>query len=362
VQQKTPQAQTIVTPIMRGRMSTFMGRGNRYSLYDKIGEGVFAHVMCAWDTWMQKYVALKIFRRDPCIQAQGFREQSILHYLHRCQAQYNGDDIIRIVPAYDLFRSMDRLCIAFPMYNVDVRNFLQSEQGRKGFCLSMLRTCAQHILRSLKFLRNPAVDIVHGDLKPENIMLTMTPTAGLECHIIDFGNSYDRKSAHSWLEMQTLWYRAPECLLGLPWDQAIDVWSLGCILYEMHTGLPLFRSNTEQELAVRIEALLGPFPPDIVEKSPFQFRLFRCVDRNKNYVTVIRHRGRHPCSIKRWSMSFWERFRVDQGGLDGRIDSHHRESVYASFIDFLGCMLRYHPLDRWTPKQLLEHPFLKQQH
>lgn len=45
--------------------------------------------------------------------------------------------------------------------------------------------------------------------------------------------------------IQSRFYRSPEVLLGIPYDLAIDMWSLGCILVEMHTGEPLFSGANE---------------------------------------------------------------------------------------------------------------------
>lgn len=45
--------------------------------------------------------------------------------------------------------------------------------------------------------------------------------------------------------IQSRFYRSPEVLLGTPYDLAIDMWSLGCILVEMHTGEPLFSGSNE---------------------------------------------------------------------------------------------------------------------
>lgn len=45
--------------------------------------------------------------------------------------------------------------------------------------------------------------------------------------------------------IQSRFYRSPEVLLGMPYDLAIDMWSLGCILVEMHTGEPLFSGANE---------------------------------------------------------------------------------------------------------------------
>lgn len=56
--------------------------------------------------------------------------------------------------------------------------------------------------------------------------------------------------------IQSRFYRSPEVLLGIPYDLAIDMWSLGCILVEMHTGEPLFSGKDEVSSTYTIDVLL----------------------------------------------------------------------------------------------------------
>ena len=58
--------------------------------------------------------------------------------------------------------------------------------------------------------------------------------------------------------IQSRFYRSPEVLLGVPYDLAIDMWSLGCILVEMHTGEPLF--SGANEVSIRHCYIAGVFP------------------------------------------------------------------------------------------------------
>ena len=60
--------------------------------------------------------------------------------------------------------------------------------------------------------------------------------------------------------IQSRFYRSPEVLLGIPYDLAIDMWSLGCILVEMHTGEPLFSGKDEFDQVCKIVEVLG-IPP-----------------------------------------------------------------------------------------------------
>ena len=90
------------------------------------------------------------------------------------------------------------------------------------------------ILENLKFLKN--IGIVHCDLKPENIVYT---SDNKNIKIIDYGSATYIDDTNYWY-IQTRPYRAPEVVLGCPFDYSVDMWSLGCVLYELMTGETLF--------------------------------------------------------------------------------------------------------------------------
>ena len=77
------------------------------------------------------------------------------------------------------------------------------------------------------------LNIVHCDLKPENILLKSYRKC--EIKVIDLGSSCFMSDNLN-LYIQSRSYRSPEVILGLPYDQKIDIWSLGCILAELYTG------------------------------------------------------------------------------------------------------------------------------
>lgn len=87
--------------------------------------------------------------------------------------------------------------------------------------------------------------------------------------LIDFGSSCI-SSKRSYTYIQSRFYRSPEVLLGLKYTHKIDIWSLGCVLVELHTGEPLFGGKDQLDQMFRIVTLLGLPPIEMIESSPRQ--------------------------------------------------------------------------------------------
>jgi len=139
----------------------------------------------------------------------------------------------------------------------------------------MIRHFLTQILEALSVISD--AHIIHCDLKPENILLAGQPTGkGLSSSgtnsrpktpqnmikVIDFGSAcFEGNTMYTYI--QSRFYRSPEILLGLPYDCAIDLWSLGCICGEMFLGLPIFPGVSEHNQLTRIVEMLGA-PPDFM--------------------------------------------------------------------------------------------------
>lgn len=125
---------------------------------------------------------------------------------------------------------------------------LAADQGYSGFPLYIVKSFAWQLLVGLAELSlNKA--IVHADLKPDNIMIKKSLHKKIK--IIDFGSSFynlTKKVKY----VQSRFYRAPEVILGYPYTTAVDMWSVGCILCELHTCKPLFNGRSEGEQLVSL--------------------------------------------------------------------------------------------------------------
>ncbi|KAK9886649.1 hypothetical protein WA026_017570 [Henosepilachna vigintioctopunctata] len=133
--------------------------------------------------------------------------------------------------------------------------YIEKAANRGGFSTIRIRNMAREILNGVDFLHNNR--IVHRDLKPQNLLVTHDG----HIKLADFGlaKTYD-------FEMQltsvvvTLWYRAPEVLLGLTYATPVDIWSVGCIIAELYTLKALFRGTSEGDQLNKIFKILGKPP------------------------------------------------------------------------------------------------------
>jgi len=111
--------------------------------------------------------------------------------------------------------------------------------------------------------------VIHCDLKPENILLLHPRRSAIK--LIDFGSSC-LSNRRMYTYIQSRFYRSPEILLGLAYDQKIDMWSLGCVLVEMHTGEPLFGGADQADQMCRIVDVLGMPPAALLESCQAKTR------------------------------------------------------------------------------------------
>jgi dual specificity tyrosine-phosphorylation-regulated kinase 2/3/4 len=114
--------------------------------------------------------------------------------------------------------------------------------------------------------------IIHCDLKPENIMLKEQNKSGIK--MIDFGSS-TFVDERMYTYIQSRFYRAPEIMLGIPYDCAIDMWSFGCIVAELYVGYPIFPGESENDQMCRIIEMIGVPTKDVMAISERKSKFFK---------------------------------------------------------------------------------------
>ncbi|KFD49003.1 hypothetical protein M514_10155 [Trichuris suis] len=229
----------------------------RYEVLKVIGKGSFGQVVKAFDHKTQKCVALKIVRNEKRFHRQTDVEIRILDMLRTSDVE-NHSNTVRML---DHFTFRQHKCITFELLSFNLYEVIKINRFR-GLGLPLVRKFACGILQCLEVLQRHR--LIHCDLKPENILLRHPSRSGIK--VIDFGSScFVDHSVYTYI--QSRFYRAPEVILGCKYGMAIDMWSFGCILCELHTGVPLFPGEDEMDQMSLVMELLGMPPAKLLAKS-----------------------------------------------------------------------------------------------
>ncbi|XP_036040238.1 dual specificity tyrosine-phosphorylation-regulated kinase 1B isoform X3 [Onychomys torridus] len=232
----------------------------RYEIDSLIGKGSFGQVVKAYDHQTQELVAIKIIKNKKAFLNQAQIELRLLELMN----QHDTEMKYYIVHLKRHFMFRNHLCLVFELLSYNLYDLLRNTHFR-GVSLNLTRKLAQQLCTALLFLATPELSIIHCDLKPENILLCNPKRSAIK--IVDFGSSC-QLGQRIYQYIQSRFYRSPEVLLGTPYDLAIDMWSLGCILVEMHTGEPLFSGSNEVDQMSRIVEVLGIPPAPMLEQAP----------------------------------------------------------------------------------------------
>jgi len=213
---------------------------------EKIGEGTYGIVYKAKDLTSGELVALKKIRLDSetdGVPSTAIREIALLKEL-------SHDNIVRLL---NIIHCEKKLYLVFEFMTLDLKKYIDST-GPNGLPMPLIKSYLNQLLQAIAYCHSHRV--LHRDLKPQNLLVS----ADGSIKLADFGLARafgipDRTYTH---EVVTLWYRAPEILLGSQfYSTAVDVWSIACIFAEMITKKPLFPGDSEIDQLFRIFRTLG---------------------------------------------------------------------------------------------------------
>ena len=200
-----------------------------------------------------------------------------------------------------------------------------------------LATLAAQLLQGLSFLHQ--LNITHCDLKPENVCIVSASKRHFK--LIDFGSAVMQCDCHN-SYVQSRWYRAPEVMLGLPWDGKVDVWGVGCILAELLVGQPIFHGGSVELVLAAQAAVLGPHPKHMRDSSELAHMYFTSDGQIYSIEPAGEKRAGVMTTLK--GVSLQALTKVEDAGLLG----------------FLTSLLSIDPDQRPTAAEALNDPWLRQ--
>ncbi|KAF4351969.1 hypothetical protein CsatB_003146 [Cannabis sativa] len=296
----------------------------KYEKLEKVGEGTYGKVYKAKDKATGQLVALKKTRLEmdeEGVPPTALREVSLLQMLS--QSLY----VVRLLSVEHVDNRKDGrpkpvLYLVFEYLDTDLKKFIDSH--RKG---SNPRPLAPSLIRNFLYQLCKGVahchshGVLHRDLKPQNLLLDKERGI-LKIADLGLGRAFTVPLKSYTHEIVTLWYRAPEVLLGSThYSTAVDMWSVGCIFAEMVRRQALFPGDSEFQQLLHIFRLLG---------TP--------TENEWRGVTSFRDWHVYP----QWQPQNLARA-VPSLGADG--------------VDLLSKMLKYDPAERISAKAALDHPY-----
>ncbi|XP_023954170.1 serine/threonine-protein kinase minibrain isoform X3 [Bicyclus anynana] len=330
---------------------------DRYEISSPIGKGSFGQVVKAYDHEEQCQVAIKIIKNKKPFLNQAQIEVKLLEMMNRADAENK----YYIVKLKRHFMWRNHLCLVFELLSYNLYDLLRNTNFR-GVSLNLTRKFAQQLCTALLFLSQPELNIIHCDLKPENILLCNPKRSAIK--IVDFGSSC-QLGQRIYQYIQSRFYRSPEVLLGIPYDLAIDMWSLGCILVEMHTGEPLFSGANELDQMNKIVEVLGMPPDHLLDQAHKTRKFFDKLPASEGGGYVLKKVAGKDGGYRKYRASGTRRLHdilgVEGGGPAARRrgEPGHSVSDYLKFKDLILRMLEYDPKQRVTPYYALQHNFFK---
>jgi serine/threonine-protein kinase PRP4 len=319
----------------------------RYHVHQNLGKGMFSSVVRATDTQTGGPVAVKIIRQNAVMRKAGMKEIGILEQLREADPEQKMHTI-----KFDrYFDHKGHLCMVFENLSMDLREVLKKYGRDIGLNLRAVRAYGQQIFLGLCLLRK--CNILHADLKPDNLLVNEQRNI---LKICDLGSASPASENEITPYLVSRFYRAPEIILGIPYDFAIDVWSIGCTLFELYTGKILFTGRDNNQMLRSIMECRGKYPPKLLRRgtlSPHHF------DEMLNFHSVEQDKltGRLHTKIVDFKKPTRDlKSRLMAQGTRGMPDSEVKELTM--FLDLLDRCLCLNPEKRITPAEALKHPFL----
>ncbi|KJE89380.1 dual-specificity tyrosine-(Y)-phosphorylation regulated kinase 1B [Capsaspora owczarzaki ATCC 30864] len=323
---------------------------DRYEIHNLIGKGSFGQVVQAIDRHTNEMVAIKVIKNKHAFSMQAKIEIELLEYMNRNDPEDNHC-IVRLKHHFE-FRN--HLCLVFEMLSYNLYDLLRNNNFN-GVSVNLVRKFAHQILTALAFLSSTEINIIHCDLKPENILLRNPRRSAIK--LIDFGSSC-RFGEKLYKYIQSRFYRSPEVLLGIPYTVAIDMWSLGCILVEMHTGTPLFGGKNEYDQIGKICEVCGVPPDAMLEEAPRRSMYFT-TDSSTGKYALRPPKDKTKQFLPAGSRQLADILGIATGGPLGRRmgEKGHSREEYEQFLNLVLRLLDLDPYTRITPREALMHPF-----
>uniref|UniRef100_A0A674NHP8 Protein kinase domain-containing protein n=1 Tax=Takifugu rubripes TaxID=31033 RepID=A0A674NHP8_TAKRU len=239
---------------------TYDPLGNDHRIIKLLGQGNFGQVVKCYNYKTGRFEAVKILKSKSDVISMADKEVQILKRL-----QCLDSDECHIAKFNNFFSEKARTCLSFELRDLDLFSYISNTKGpplNRGLALSEVRAITHQLATALHYLKT--IGIIHGDIKPNNIMVVNRQEEPLNVKLADFSTAQYCGNINSNISPCTNCYSSPEVLLNCPFDEAIDMWSLGLTVVVAALGTDFIPPlNNNYDILKFIINIMGQ-PPDHV--------------------------------------------------------------------------------------------------
>lgn len=321
---------------------------NDFIFGKKLGKGSYGIVNKCINIYTNKFYAIKTIRDEDRFRKAALNEIKVLKHLMNIKNGVN-DNNFPIINFYGDFIMNNIQYLVFELESENLYEFYIKNYF--NISLVLIKNITKQLCLGLQYIHTK---FIHNDLKPENIMINLNTK---NVKIIDFGSSVEKNKHRSSFYHQSRYYRSPELIFHLQFNEKIDIWSLGCIIGELICNKPLFKGKNERDLVFKMTEKLD-FPKDYIYINSIKFN---------TYFTKLKE------DFEEEEEEEYEYFRIKEGLTLNRkykpmnycLKEHlnkylqffrGEEQDKKNLIDFISKLLVYNYHNRLSAEECLLHP------
>ena len=344
---------------------------HNYHVVDLIGQGISGRVYEVYKNNDPKNkFAMKIVKNKKIYRNHSLIELKMVASLNKNCFMKNHQHNCYIINLQDYFFYQEHLCMVFELLTENLYQSLQHNH-LQGISLNSINFIIKQLLQAIEQVHY--LGIIHCDIKPENILVKIKldkEKSDISIKLTDFGSAC-LKNTLIFSQVQSLFYRAPEVILGIPYTLAIDIWSIGLVTAELFLGKPLLPGYSEYDQLAKIIKIIGKIPDSMLQNANKKIFNYFFFDKDKKCFILREPKKGEIFDDKNDVYNNNFKIPFDLKGLDDILTIKRSSKIkgvsmnnsqsatdLVTFIHFLKCMLTILPEKRWSATQLLNHPFI----